>query len=207
VEPIVTLGVEDGIPIHTMTELKMFTSGSWRWQVRQSLREIDVQDGNAILSRLTGKAGLRGGRKDEEPTDEPHVRLHERLKQQLIEIGVNLAKESQTEYREPPHIYDVVWKEFEGAPRASHVFEVQDKGNLIEALAKLQHARDIWGASLFLVVTGERDRRRVEEHVYPLLSGTFHRLAHYLTVLSPEQIDDLHRALADNQELLEKFLL
>lgn len=86
------------------------------------------------------------------------------------------------------------------------MFEVQGRGNLIEALAKLQHARDVWRSGLFLVVTGGRDRRRLEQLVAPLLSGTFHRLARSLTVLLPEQVEECHAALTRHRDLLQKLL-
>ena len=124
----------------------------------------------------------------------------------LQEVGAILGYHSETEYREPPHVYDVVWKEYPGATRASVVFEVQDRGNLIEALAKLQHARDAWGSRLFLVVTGERDQRRVDQLVAPLLVGTFHRLARDMMVLTSERVQDLHGVLEGNRELLRRLL-
>lgn len=40
----------------------------------------------------------------------------------------------------------------------------------------------------------------------PLLTGTFHRLARSLTVLLPEQIEELHSALVRHRELMQKLL-
>lgn len=137
---------------------------------------------------------------------EPPPRLHRRLQEMLREVGSILGYHSETEYRESPHVYDVVWKEYPGATRASVVFEVQDRGNLIEALAKLQHAKDCWGSRLFLIVTGERDHRRVDQLVAPLLVGTFHRLARDMMVLAAERVVELHGALDSNRELLRRLL-
>jgi len=131
---------------------------------------------------------------------------HTQLKQALVDIGRILGKEVHEEFRELPHVYDVIWKEYEGAPRASHVFEVQDRGNLIETLAKLQHARDIWGAAPFLVVTEEKDRERALQQVRPLLAGTFHRLAPHLVVTGGLQVQVLHRALQENAELVRRMI-
>ena len=117
-----------------------------------------------------------------------------------------LRQHPRKEYHEEPYIYDVIWREFAEAPRASHVFEVQDKGNLIEALAKLQHASDIWGSKLFLIVTGEKDRRKLSQLVGPLLSGTFHRLSQDLIVLSPEDTERLYETLREEKELLGHLL-
>lgn len=151
--------------------------------------------------------GTDHGPPAEEIAYQREMRLHEQLKECLVEIGNILGKQVHKEYREPPHVYNVVWKEFEGAPRASHALEVQDRGNLIEALAKLQHARDIWGSVPILVVTGERDREKAEHLVRPLLAGTFHRLAAHLVVLTAEQVVRLHGSLKENKEIISKFLL
>lgn len=131
---------------------------------------------------------------------------HAQLKQALVDIGRILGKEVHEEFREPPHIYDVIWKEYDAAPRASHAFEVQDRGNLIEALAKLQHARDIWGAAPFLIVTEEKDRERALQQVHPLLAGTFHRLAPHLVVVGGHQVEELHRALQENAEVVRRMM-
>ncbi len=144
---------------------------------------------------------------DSEPAPElPLPRPHEHLKELLSQVGDILGYYPQTEVHESPYVYDVVWKTFPQAQRPSFVFEVQDKGNLIEALAKLQHARDTWGSRLFLTVTGDRDRRRVDKLVAPLLAGTFHRLARDLVLLDPEQVEGLYGALNQNRDLIRKLL-
>lgn len=136
----------------------------------------------------------------------PLLRPHEHLKELLSQVGEILGYYPQTEVHESPYVYDVVWKTFPQAQRPSFVFEVQDKGNLIEALAKLQHARDTWGSRLFLAVTGDRDRKRIDKLVAPLLAGTFHRLARDLVVLDPEQVQGLYGALNQNRDLIRKLL-
>lgn len=143
---------------------------------------------------------------DEAVPEIPPLRPHERLKEVLRQLGGILGHHPEAEFRETPYIYDVVWKAFQQATRPGFVFEVQDKGNLIEALAKLQHAKDAWGSRLFLVVTGERDRKKIELLVAPLLSGTFHRLARELVILSPEQVENLFDSLNHNRDLLRRLL-
>jgi hypothetical protein len=132
--------------------------------------------------------------------------LHESLKAKIRELGEILGRYAKEEYPTPPYIYDVVWKEIEGLPRASHVFEVQDKGLVNEALSKLQHAHDIWKARLFLVVTGEKDRAKVRSLLEPFLQGTFHRIHKDTVVLTPETIDDIHQALGTHKEVIKQFL-
>jgi hypothetical protein len=132
--------------------------------------------------------------------------LHDRLKREIKEIGEILGKYAKEEYTATPYSYDVVWKEIEGLPRPSHVFEVQDKGAVDGALAKLQHARDIWRPKLFLIVTGERDRRKVDMLLEPFLKGTFHGIRRDTTVLTAEIIKEIHQALSTHRELVRQFL-
>jgi len=134
------------------------------------------------------------------------LRLHQELQVKLSHTAGLLGFHAETEYPESPYRYDVVWKEYAGAARPETVFEVQDRGNLIEALAKLQHARDIWGCHLFLVVTGERDQKKVQQLTGAYLSGTFHRLSPYLTILTPEQVDSLFSDLDRHADLLRRLV-
>lgn len=65
---------------------------------------------------------------------------HGKLARQIEEIGHILGKYARREYPDEPYKYDVIWKEAESFPRITHVFEVQDKGNVVEALARLKHS-------------------------------------------------------------------
>ena len=144
-----------------------------------------------------------------EPAPSPGVReksLHGSLKAKIRELGEILGRYAKEEYPSPPYIYDVVWKEVEGLPRASHVFEVQDKGLVNEALSKLQHAHDIWKPKLFLVITGEKDRIKVRSLLEPFLEGTFHRIRKDTRVLTPETIDEIHKALSTHKETIRHLL-
>ncbi|TET08349.1 hypothetical protein E3J84_06300 [Candidatus Aerophobetes bacterium] len=164
-----------------------------------------TQEGKEYLEREWPNWKPRYSKETE--SDRSGLPLHEKLKNYLSQIGEILKKYPEKERRETPYIYDVIWREFAESPRASHVFEVQDKGNLIEALAKLQHAREIWGSKLFLIVTGEKDHRRLSQLVGPLLSGTFHRLSQDLIVLSQEDTERLYETLSEEKELLKHLLI
>jgi hypothetical protein len=184
---------------------KAFLEENWSsWRPRYSAAE-----------RREGKVGRKpvplevreGQRKEEEIAPEvPALRPHEHLKELLRQVGDILGYYPETEVHESPYIYDVIWRTFQQASRPSFVFEVQDKGNLIEALAKLQHAKDTWGCRLFLTITGDRDRKRIEKLVAPLLTGTFHRLARDLVLLDPEQLEKLYEPLNQNRDLIRRLL-
>jgi hypothetical protein len=181
---------------------KKFLEDNWSsWQPHYSTREPGTRRGGRHLESLEGEEKPRRDTIEAIPP-----RPHEHLKELLRQVGDILGYYPEIEFHEPPYVYDVVWKTFQQAPRPAFVFEVQDKGNLIEALAKLQHAKDTWGSRLFLAVTGERDRKRIEKLVAPLLTGTFHRLARDLALLSPEQIERLYEPLNQNRDLIRKLL-
>lgn len=132
--------------------------------------------------------------------------VHDSLKKKIREIGEILGRYAKEEYAARPYIYDVIWKDIEGLPRPSHVFEVQDKGAVDSALAKLQHARDIWRPSLFLVVTGERDRRKVKMLLEPFFEGAFHGLRRDTIVLTGDAIDEIHHAFNEHKAVIGHFL-
>jgi hypothetical protein len=150
-----------------------------------------------------------GRRRIGEPTPGPSPLPkppHDTLKRKIKEIGEILGRYAKEEYTARPYIYDVIWKDIEGLPRPSHVFEVQDKGAVDSALAKLQHARDIWKPNLFLVVTGERDRRKINMLLEPFFEGAFHSLRKDTIVLTAEAINDIHHAFSEHKEVIGHFL-
>jgi hypothetical protein len=184
---------------------RAFLEDNWSgWQPRYSAGGRGVGKSRRELVHLEVREGLT---KDAEPAPEtPALRPHEHLKELLRQVGDILGYYPETEVHESPYIYDVIWRTFQQASRPSFVFEVQDKGNLIEALAKLQHAKDTWGCRLFLTITGDRDRKRIEKLVAPLLTGTFHRLARDLVLLEPEQLEKLYEPLNQNRDLIRRLL-
>lgn len=214
-DDLVKLGYLDG-SLHGIWRItprgRQYLLENWaNWQPQYS--SVAGHERIAPASSATGRdqpkgssATLASSQGERLQTRVTSSRLHEQLKRMLYEIGDIMGYDCHMEFREPPHVYDVVWKDVPTAPRPSRVFEVQDKGNLSDALVKLQHAKDIWGSSLFLVITGERDRKRVDQLLGPLLSGTFHRLARGLTVLQPEDVEELHRTLGRHRDLVRKLL-
>ena len=185
---------------------KKFLEDNWSsWQPRYSTGESYTRREHRHLEALIREEERREDTTEPAPQI-PVLRPHEHIKELLRQVGDILGYYPEIEFRESPYVYDVVWKTFPQAPRPGFVFEVQDKGNLIEALAKLQHAKDTWGSRLFLTVTGDRDRKRIEKLVAPLLTGTFHRLARDLVLLPPEQIERLYEPLNQNRDLIRKLL-
>lgn len=131
---------------------------------------------------------------------------HAQLSRKIVEIGTVLGKYARRELHEGPYTYDAIWKDAESAPRVTHAFEVQDKGNVLEALVRLKHAYDNWGSRLFLVVTGERDRSRVRRLLAPYFAGAFHEIGAATALLSPEEVDELHSTLTRHREVFGRFV-
>jgi hypothetical protein len=181
-------------------------SARWRAAVQRAGARL-VKKGE--LRREAGRWALteRGRQRAEAekmllvpPAAEPLRRMpsHEELQTMLVEIGRLLGKHAEREYAR----YDVVWKESPLSPRLSHVFEVQVRGKLESALAKLKHAYDTQRSTPVLVIADARDERRAREWLRPYFAGSFHEIGDVTVVLGAEDVRRLHRALTSVQDLL-----
>ncbi|HEV3469838.1 MAG TPA: hypothetical protein VG148_11000 [Pyrinomonadaceae bacterium] len=132
------------------------------------------------------------------PPAEREALTHLDVQQMLVEIAGVLGLHAEVEF----DYYDVVWREGEKSPRLSHVFEVQHKGNVDAALAKLKRAYDAQRSKPFLVVATERDTNRAERQLSLARTGPFHEIGRVTTILSFEQLRRLHRALASVADTL-----
>jgi hypothetical protein len=123
---------------------------------------------------------------------------HVEVQLMLVEVARVLGYYAQAEF----DYYDVVWREAEDSPRLSHVFEVQRKGNVDAALAKLKRAYDAQRTRPFLVVDSERDTNRAERQLSLARTGPFHEIGRVTTILSFEQLKRLHRSLTSVGDIL-----
>ncbi len=183
----------------------------WRRHVQRAGRELDDK---RQLARRRGLWTITAqGRKrveDEAPSFsyEPEAELpqppvgvelsHADVQQMLIDIGRALGRHAEREFE----YYDVVWRDTPQSPRLSHVFEVQRKGNVDAALAKLKRAYDAQRTRPFLVVDSERDTNRAERQLSLARTGPFHEIGRVTTILSFEQLRRLHRALTSVEDIL-----
>ena len=126
---------------------------------------------------------------------------HGDVQRMLLDIGRVLGYHAQSEF----DYYDVVWRESETSPRLSHVFEVQHKGNIDAALAKLKRAYEAQRSKPFLIVASERDTNRAHRNLSQSRTGAFHEIGRATTLLSFEQLNRLHRALTSVEDLLRVF--
>ena len=132
------------------------------------------------------------------PGATPQEVSHADVQQMIIEIGGVLGYYAESEFE----YYDVVWREGRESPRISHVFEVQHKGNVDAALAKLKRAYEAQRSRPFLVVASERDTNRAEMQMSVARTGAFHEIGRAATILSFEQLKRLHRALTSVEDIL-----
>ena len=140
------------------------------------------------------------------PETAKEIRLHQQIQNMLKEIGEALGKRAELEFSQDNYRYDAIWMESPTIPRASNVFEVQDRGNVVDALAKLKHARDIWGSNIFFVITQDKDRRRAENLLRPFLSGTLHEIEPHLSILAFEEVEEVHRTVTTHKNLFNVWL-
>ena len=163
-----------------------------RWTITSHGRErVAVEDTQFSLSEAspeeTGGSGLFS---------------HAEVQQMLVEVGRVLGHHAEVEF----DYYDVVWRAGAGSPRLSHVFEVQRKGNIDAALAKLKRAYDTQRSKPYLVVASERDTNRAERQLSLARTGPFHEIGSVATILSFEQLRRLHRALTSVEDILGEII-
>ena len=185
----------------------------WRLHVQRAGRELDEQD---LIKRTRGmwsltRAGLALVEAENTDFAVETVALqtvnqaglsHGEVQTMLCEIGAILGFYAQKEFE----YYDVVWRTNPKSPRLSHVFEVQHKGNIDSAFAKLKKAFEAQRSKPFLILASERDTNRALRSISPEQSGAFHELAENLRILSFAQIAQLHRSLSAVADVLPDFL-
>ena len=193
-------------------EIKNNRLEKWRLQVQRTGRELDKQ---GLIKRTRGLWTLtETGRRlvESESTDfivEPKDPLqttaeisHAEIQTMLCEIGAILGFHAEKEFE----FYDVVWRINSKNPRISHVFEVQHKGNIDSAFAKLKKAFDSQRSKPFLILASERDTNRALRSISHEQSGAFHELNEVLVILSFAQIKQLHHSLESVTDSLPAFL-
>ncbi|MDQ3821523.1 MAG: hypothetical protein M3362_28115, partial [Acidobacteriota bacterium] len=126
---------------------------------------------------------------------------HGDIQRMLLDIARVLGYHGESEF----DYYDVVWREGESSPRLSHVFEVQHKGNIDAAMAKLKRAYEAQRSRPFLIVASERDTNRANRNMSQARTGAFHEIGRATIILSFEQLNRLHRALTSVEDILAVF--
>lgn len=185
-------------------QIKEGSNKSWRSCVQKAAKSLDEQN---LIRRERGTWSLteKGKIAAEAETNgiiyasvENDALSHTDIQRMLCEIGEILGFYTQMEFE----FYDVVWRESEKSPRLSHVFEVQSKGNIDSAFAKLKRAFDAQRTKPFLILSSERDSNRAAKS----LTQEFRELENVLTILSFAEIRKTHENLSGIGKILPKFL-
>jgi hypothetical protein len=179
--------------------------GQQRAEAERMLLEFPAGSSNAAPQVVSYAAGQPISHATQQVASYPAQRVisHREIQSMLVEIGQRLGRYAEKEYQR----YDVVWKESELSPRLSHVFEVQVKGKIESALAKLKHAYDTQRSKPILVISDERDQKRARQFLKPYLSGSFHEIGAVTTVLGVEEVERMYLALDSVKGILQEILL
>lgn len=188
-----------------IADIKNGANKSWRKAVQKAGKNLDE---NNLLKRKHGLWEITAKGKETAQAESSDFTLtklnieqpnHINIQENLIEIGNYLGYYAEMEYE----YYDVVWRESEKSLRISHVFEVQSKGNLDSAFAKLKRAYQSQRTKPFLVLSSERDLNRARQS----LVREFEDIEAAVTILTFVQIKQVHQNLCNISEIIKDFLL
>lgn len=120
---------------------------------------------------------------------------HDRIKEQLLEIGQLQGFCAEKEFAIEGNRLDVVWRRVERSV-PTYAFEVQVAGDIYHALGKLKVAHDLWNSRIF--VAGNHECRRKFEG---LTASTFREIANRVRYIDIEIIADLHKRKTEYKQL------
>ncbi len=166
----------------SLDEKKLISRNRGIWEITPTGRE-------RVLSENTDFAVTK---KESKPL------THQTIQNLLLEIGQILGYATEMEFE----YFDVVWRESETSRRISHVFEVQSKGNMDSAFAKLKRAFDAQRSKPFLVLASERDTNRARKS----LENEFRELRNVISILSFVEIRKTFENLKEIENILPKLL-
>lgn len=187
-----------------ISEIKTRKNKSWRKLVQRAGKSLDDQN---LITRQNGvweitTTGINliedefsGFTLTKTNTIES---THSSLQSALVNIGKILGYDAQVEYE----YYDVVWRSSPKSQRLSHIFEVQSKGNIDSAFAKLKRGYEAQRSKPFLVLSTERDFKRAIKS----LANEFHDLENVITILTFPQVLEVFENIRKIDQILNKFL-
>jgi len=116
------------------------------------------------------------------------ARTHDDLKEMVYQMGILESRFPLKEFSfEDGRRLDGVWRR---TPKSvpNWAFEVQVGGNLVEALAKLKHAWDLYSSIPVLVTRAEQI-----PDAESLLSGSFHEIKEVTRILSDDKLVEFYQ--------------
>ena len=179
-------------------------NASWKKAVQKAGRSLDEKkqisrDKGIWEITQTGREKVLSENSDFTVTKKISEPLnHQAIQELLCRIGQILGYFAETEFE----FYDVIWRETETSKRISHVFEVQSKGNIDSAFAKLKRAFDAQRSKPFLILASERDTNRANKS----LENEFRELKNVISILSFVEICKTFENLSEIENILPKLL-
>lgn len=186
-------------------QIRAGNSASWRKLVQRAAKELDDK---RLLKRERGSWTITERGSDQVIAESQGFIIsqaaekelsHNEIQQLLVEIAAGLGFYAETEFE----FYDVIWRESEKISRLSHVFEVQSKGNIDSAFAKLKRAYVTQRSKIYLIISTERDLNRARKS----LEREFQDIESAVSVLTFSQIKMVAQNLKNVSEILRDFLL
>jgi len=121
---------------------------------------------------------------------------HEKVKEMIVELGKIFNKIPIEEYKMSSYKYDVIWKNVEsGYP--TYAFQIQDKGNLDNALMSLKGISDQGCGRLFLIVFEDSDYKKAKK----VLESAFHKT----TLMKIEEFEGFYKCTMKYAEIMRKM--
>jgi hypothetical protein len=121
---------------------------------------------------------------------------HDDLKEMIYQMGILQTKFPIKEFSlEDGRRLDVIWRR---TPKSvpNWAFEVQVGGNIVEALAKLKHAWDLYSAIPVLVTLAEQTLE-----ANSLLGGSFHEIGDVTRVLTDTKLAEFYQVKLQFKDL------
>jgi len=181
--------------------------------LRAGVLRLGPEDFELIATRLTQKKSLAAKKQvveasmttdvRQEVQDIPELQtgtFHDRIAEMLYLVGLQIGYDSRQRYKvipTSPYEFDVAWLD-KGGPHVA--VEVQDGGNLMEALERLRHARDFNFRKVVLVLANKAELERTRK-----ILQFDEKLKHWIDIWSPESVLRLYRHCVSFHGLLQPF--
>ncbi len=185
-------------------EIKSGNNKTWRSAVQKAGKSLEAQN---LIKRQRGIWTITRIGEETAADDTSGFTLtkiksentsHIELQQLLVNIGIILGYTAELEFE----YYDVVWRTSPKNQRLSHIFEVQSKGNIDSAFAKLKRGYEAQRSKPFLVISSEKDLIRARKS----LNREFQDIEHTVSILTFQQVITVYQNIKNISPILTQFL-
>ena len=213
----VKLDFDNGVDVRSLVNSLEFITDKSHWPVffRRGVARIPYSDYEIIKSAIERRQLGLGIGKPAKPEEKPsrNVRetilklpelssrtLHDRIAEMVHRVGLQMGYNSVQRYKthpESPYELDVAWLQIKNPQIA---VEVQDKGDIDNALVRLRHARDFNFRKVILIVVDPQDARRILD-----ILRFDEKLKHWIDLWSVESVYQMYVDCMSFYGLYQKF--